>query len=163
MSLWNIEEGGSAKKMTRVNNEKMAKKIAKEDGLLYGMSVFGGKWYTGTREQLKKIGVVKILGESTEDVMGIPLGALEECACSLEGNPVGEGASRMVGDSLYDEIMLVAENEGDFYRKNDAKGAVIKAINVTRRAHMEDFDDKVRGFKKKMIAELGRSWRQTRR
>lgn len=41
------------------NTEETAKKIAIEKKKSYGWSVFGqGKWYVGTEEELKKIGVL---------------------------------------------------------------------------------------------------------
>jgi len=56
----NIEREKSINEMKKVNNEKLAKQLAKEDKLFYGMSVFDGKFYIGTEEQLKKIGCVDI-------------------------------------------------------------------------------------------------------
>ena len=47
--------------MNKVNNERMARELAIASGDCYGMSVFGGDWYTGTREQLERIGVAEIV------------------------------------------------------------------------------------------------------
>jgi hypothetical protein len=46
--------------MYKVNNAEMAKELAKEYNLSYGMSLFDGKWYVGSPEELKKIGVTDI-------------------------------------------------------------------------------------------------------
>lgn len=35
-----------------------AKAMAEEKGLLFGMSVFDGRFYVGTKEQLERIGVL---------------------------------------------------------------------------------------------------------
>ena len=44
--------------MFKYNAEKVAKESAREKGLLYGISVFGGGWYVGTKAELVKIGVL---------------------------------------------------------------------------------------------------------
>lgn len=46
--------------MYKVNNVTMAKERAKESNLSYGMSIFDGKWYVGSPEELKEIGVIDI-------------------------------------------------------------------------------------------------------
>lgn len=46
--------------MYKANNADMAKELAKEHNLNYGMSIFDGKWYVGSPEELKKIGVTDI-------------------------------------------------------------------------------------------------------
>jgi hypothetical protein len=43
-------------------SEAVAKSIAEREGLFYGFSILNGKWYVGTKEELDKIGVAKILG-----------------------------------------------------------------------------------------------------
>jgi hypothetical protein len=43
-------------------SEAGAKSIAEREGLFYGFSILNGKWYVGTKEELDKIGVAKILG-----------------------------------------------------------------------------------------------------
>jgi hypothetical protein len=42
--------------MYKCTSEKLAQSLAKDFGLSYGWSVFGG-WFVGTAEQLGKIGV----------------------------------------------------------------------------------------------------------
>lgn len=46
--------------MFKCNNEETASAIANENKTQYGMSVFDGKWYAGTVEQLKAIGVATV-------------------------------------------------------------------------------------------------------
>lgn len=50
--------------MYKCRTSEVAKSIAKENNLCYGLSVFGDNsghpsWYVGTLEQLEKIGVPK--------------------------------------------------------------------------------------------------------
>ena len=45
-------------RMFKYNTEKVAKESAREKELLYGISVFGGGWYVGTKAELVKIGVL---------------------------------------------------------------------------------------------------------
>lgn len=47
--------------MNKVNNERLARELAIENSECYGKSVFGGDWYTGTREQLERIGVAEVV------------------------------------------------------------------------------------------------------
>jgi hypothetical protein len=46
--------------MRKYRSEIEAREWAKDQGLYYGCSVFGGMWYVGTRAQLTKIGVWNI-------------------------------------------------------------------------------------------------------
>lgn len=39
--------------MTKLRTEKVASAVALERGLFYGLSVFDGAWYVGTREQVQ--------------------------------------------------------------------------------------------------------------
>jgi len=50
--------------MVKVGNEKMAKEFAKDEQKFYGMSVFDGKWYIGEIEELKKLGINRIMDAS---------------------------------------------------------------------------------------------------
>ena len=44
--------------MHKTENEKVAKELAKGKDLFYGVCGFNGSFYVGTKEELKKIGVV---------------------------------------------------------------------------------------------------------
>jgi len=61
-------------------------------------------------------------------------------------------------DDFYKEIMLVAENDGDSYRKKDAKGAIEKAIKQIRRYLMEDFDEEAKKVKASLVKDLSKEW-----
>ena len=45
--------------MYRCNSEDCAARVAKDNGLLYGLSVFGG-WFVGSPAELSRIGVADI-------------------------------------------------------------------------------------------------------
>jgi hypothetical protein len=53
--------------MFTCNSESVAKAIAAENKTCYGFSVFG-KFYVGTSDELRKIGVVEIKGERVSEV-----------------------------------------------------------------------------------------------
>ena len=58
---WERGTPSSGPKMGKFDNERMAQRYAREQGLFYGWSVLGGGgWYAGTKAQLKKIGVPDI-------------------------------------------------------------------------------------------------------
>ena len=62
---------------------------------------------------------------------------------------------------LYDALMLIAENDGDSYRKQDAKGAVEKAFQGYQRTKQDDLRDDFKAIKKKLSNTLGQEWKKT--
>jgi len=44
--------------MFKANTEETARELAREHNLSHGFSVFDGKWYVGTTEQLAAIGCI---------------------------------------------------------------------------------------------------------
>jgi len=61
-------------------------------------------------------------------------------------------------ERLLDAIVLAAENEGRFYDKRDAKGAVDAAWKTHRKATIEDFDHDFNAIKKEAIKQVRKSW-----
>lgn len=61
-------------------------------------------------------------------------------------------------ERLYDDLMLRAENEGGFYRKRDAKGAVEYSFNE----YLKDIRIRAREdysvVKAKLIKDLSKRW-----
>lgn len=62
--------------------------------------------------------------------------------------------------ALFDTLMLVAENDGDSYRKRDAAGAIKKAFADHLRIEAEAMREDYRSIEKKLIKELAKRWRQ---
>jgi len=74
--------------MNKVSNEQMARELAIKDCVCYGKSVFGGGWYTGTREQLGKIGVAEVVDPQCvkgDAALGLALKILVETVEELGG------------------------------------------------------------------------------
>ena len=61
--------GRNTAMMTKVDQEDYAIQMAEEQGAFYGMSVFDGKWYIGTEEEVKNVGVVEPKSPSGSDVV----------------------------------------------------------------------------------------------
>ena len=71
-------------------------------------------------------------------------------------NPAGHGVNE---DTLYDDLMLMAENEGAFY-PHDAAGAVEKAWRDWSRTDSSSHRHDYRAIKAKLIADLHYAWNQ---
>lgn len=53
--------------MTKHSRKFDARGQARADISCYGMSVFDGQWYTGSKEQLDKVGAVSVIDPLTDD------------------------------------------------------------------------------------------------
>jgi len=62
-------------------------------------------------------------------------------------------------ERLYDALFLSASNEGDFYRKKDAKGAVEKAFRDYMRSRELDLRHDFKTIKAKLVKDLARRWK----
>jgi len=73
-----------------------------------------------------------------------------------------EGTSKTAMDSeeeeLYDAIWMIASNDGDSYRKKDAKGAVKKAWAEWQKLERQRNNENWRGIQRKLEADLAKRW-----
>ena len=58
---------------------------------------------------------------------------------------------------------MIASNDGDSYRKSDAKGAVKKAFSEYRRSQARDLQDDFKALHREMTTQLGGYWAYTKR
>ena len=61
---------------------------------------------------------------------------------------------------LYDAIMMIAENDGDSYRKRDAKGAAEKACKEYIKSETESLKDDIDSVKSEITRDLAKKWRK---
>lgn len=61
-------------------------------------------------------------------------------------------------EDVYDRLWLVITNDGDAYRKKDARGAVTKAIKEESRRVREDFLADAKAISGKLEKELKKRW-----
>lgn len=64
-------------------------------------------------------------------------------------------------DRIEDELMLTASNEGRFYQKKDAKGAVEYAAKVMERNYAADLRATLKALKPKVAKELAKRWKKS--
>jgi|GEM_PF-5268244 len=61
-------------------------------------------------------------------------------------------------EALYDELWLIASNDGDSYKKRDAKGAVEKAFREHQRDAAMQLRDDYSVVKERLIKDLAKRW-----
>ena len=74
----------------------------------------------------------------------------------------GKSLTEMSSDQedLLKTIVMAAENEGDFYKKKDAKGAVAKVIKEHKKRVADDLDYDLKAIEKKAVKEIAAGWRK---
>ena len=62
-------------------------------------------------------------------------------------------------ERLYDALFLSASNEGSFYRKKDAKGAVEKAFRDYMSSREDDLKHDFKTIKSALVKALAKRWK----
>jgi len=100
------------------------------------------------RNQMRAMNLLK--GKSPVDVtMGESSEDLHERTSGLDPDQ----------ERMLDEIVVTARNEGDFYRKNDPKGAIDFVIKGYLKSKMQTMRHDAQVIRKRAIAELKRNWK----
>ena len=63
-------------------------------------------------------------------------------------------------EELYDALMLIAENDGDAYRKRDANMAVASAWAEWKKEHDQNLREDFRVVQKKLVKALQDQWKR---
>jgi hypothetical protein len=77
-----------------------------------------------------------------------------------ESQPNTENLTEQYHDEerIEDELFMTASNEGRFYQKKDAKGAVEYAAKVMEKNYAADLRETLKAIKPKVIKELKKRW-----
>ena len=97
--------------MTRSQSRESARQLAAEDGTNYGMSVLDGRWYTGSAEQLVRIGCLPDTFKLVPPDPPKPRPAQFENQMRLDGSKPRQGKLFDGADCLPGQLDLTFEGE----------------------------------------------------